>query len=74
MAEILGGIVILGSLPNSPAQEAGICYGDILLAVNGVETSTLEKFVEARKLRADSAEVVLFRNGATLRLDLQFRD
>lgn len=74
MAKILGGIVVLGSLPDTPAHHAGICYGDILLAVNGVETTTIEKFVEARKLRSDAAEVVLFRNGATLRFDLQFKD
>lgn len=73
MAKILGGIVVLGSLPDTPAHQAGICYGDILLAVNGIETSTIEKFIEARKLRSDSAEVVLFRDGATLRFDLQFQ-
>lgn len=72
MARILGGIVILQVLPGSPAEQAGIGYGDILLEVNGKKTATLQDFVDARELRSDGIRGKLFRNGQELEFDLTF--
>lgn len=73
MAMILQGIPVWGCLPGSPADQAGISYGDILLSVNGVRTKTMRAYVAARQLREDGAEFVVFRNGAELTVDFRFK-
>jgi len=72
MARILEGVPIWGCVPGTPGDKAGIVYGDILLSVNGMKTSNLEEFLEARRLRCDGASIVLFRNGIELTLELEF--
>jgi S1-C subfamily serine protease len=71
LAAALGGIPILGTLPGSPASHAGIGYGDVLLWVNGQRTRTVLDYVEAKAIRTDGMEVVLFRAGEerTVRFD-----
>jgi S1-C subfamily serine protease len=72
MAVILQGIPVWGCLPGSPAHQAGIGYGDILLSVNGVRTKTMKAYVAARHLRDDGAEFVVFRDGAEVTVDFRF--
>ncbi len=64
---------MLGALSGSPAADAGVRYGDVLLSVNGVRTKTASDYVEAKALRDDGMKVVLFRDGAELHLDLVYR-
>jgi S1-C subfamily serine protease len=73
LARVLEGIPVWGSMPGTPGHDAGIAYGDILLSVNGVKTSSVEDFVSARRLRSDGASIVLFRNGVELNFELKFR-
>lgn len=73
LATILEGIPVWGCLPGSIAQAAGIQYGDVVLAVNGMRTKDLDDYLTARNLRNDGAEVVVFRNGAEQTIDLIFR-
>lgn len=71
LARALGGIPVWGSLPGSPAHRLGVRYGDIVLSVNGMKTSTIEEYFRARSGPDGPLEVVLFRDGRelTLRFD-----
>jgi S1-C subfamily serine protease len=63
LAKALEGIPVLGTLSGTPAARAGIRYGDVLLSVNGRRTRTVIDYVEAKALRVDGMEVVVFRTG-----------
>jgi S1-C subfamily serine protease len=73
MARAVRGVPVLGCLPGSTAAEAGVRYGDIVTAVNGVETPTMVEYLEARKLREDGFELRIFRAGVELTLFVPFR-
>ncbi len=64
IANILGGVPILGVLPGSPAERAGLQYGDIVLRVNGVQTETFVEFLKAHESGREGLELDVFRNGA----------
>jgi S1-C subfamily serine protease len=63
LARALGGIPVLGALAGSAAEKAGIRYGDVILSVNGHKTPTIVEYVEAKALRRNGMEVVVFRSG-----------
>ena len=64
LAKALEGLPVLGTLEGTPAARAGVRYGDILISVNGRRTRTMEDDVEAKSLREDGMEIVVFRAGA----------
>ena len=64
LAKALEGIPVLGSLGGTPAARAGIRYGDVLLSVNGKRTRNVLDYVEAKALRSDGMDVVIFRTGS----------
>jgi len=72
LATALGGLPILGCRRDSPAGRAGLTYGDVLLAVNGMATPDWASFIEARALSATSMRVEIFRDGLHLHLELAF--
>lgn len=63
LAQALGGLPVYGCLPGSPAERAGVRYGDILLSVDGFATPTWEAYVEARERSGASILLRLFREG-----------
>jgi S1-C subfamily serine protease len=73
IAATVQGIPVWGCLPGSTAAEAGVLYGDIVLAVNGVLTPTIDDYIQARALRKDGYELRLFRAGTELTLFVPFR-
>jgi S1-C subfamily serine protease len=73
IAETVQGIPVWGCLPGSTAAEAGVRYGDIVLSVNGMRTPTIDDYLEARKLRSDGYDLVLFRAGEELAIFVAFR-
>jgi S1-C subfamily serine protease len=73
IAETVRGVPVWGCLPGSTAAEAGVRYGDIVLSVNGVPTPGIEEYLEARKLRTDGFDLVLFRAGEEIRVYVPFR-
>jgi hypothetical protein len=74
LAEALGGIPVWGSLPGSPSRLLGVRYGDVLVSVNGVRTSSIDEYFHARRRCDTSAKVVLFRDGQELSLTFDFDD
>ncbi len=73
LATVLGGIPVLGCLDGSPAAEAGIRYGDILLAIDGVATSTWDDFIEVRGRCRDRMLARIFRDGVEREIDIELR-
>jgi serine protease Do len=55
----LRGVVITDVLPGSPAAEAGLTPGDVVLDVNGKQVRTAEEFVEIVKGAAGRKELLL---------------
>jgi len=70
LAEALNGLPVLGCRPDSPADRAGVVYGDILLSVNGRATPDWTAFIEARSLSATEMSVEVFRNGAQIAMSV----
>jgi S1-C subfamily serine protease len=70
MAKIYGGMPFLGSLPDSPAERAGLRWGDIVLAVNGLPTPDCDAFVKARMAREHGATVRFVRDGVESEVEL----
>jgi S1-C subfamily serine protease len=73
LAEALGGLPVLGCLSGSPADQAGMRYGDILLSVNGEKTGSLETFLRARNQASGRMHVRVFRQGVELELAFELR-
>jgi S1-C subfamily serine protease len=73
IAATVKGVPVWGCLPGSTAAEAGVRYGDIVLAVNGVPTPTIVEYLEGRRLRTDGFDLRLFRDGMELNVFVPFR-
>jgi len=73
LAQALGGLPILGCLQSSPAAEAGVRYGDILLSIDGIPTPTWETFLAVRGRCATSFTARIFRDGVELDIEIRLR-
>jgi S1-C subfamily serine protease len=73
IAATVKGVPVWGCFPGSTAAEAGVRYGDIVLAVNGVPTPSIVEYLEGRKLRTDGFDLLLFRDGRELSVFVPFR-
>jgi S1-C subfamily serine protease len=70
LALSLNGLPVYGCLPGSPADRAGVRYGDILLRVDGHATPTWDAYLTARQSSGDAVRIALFRDGVELELEL----
>jgi predicted metalloprotease with PDZ domain len=70
LATAMGGLPVIACRPGSPADLAGVRYGDIVLAVNDVKTPDWAAFIEARKADSTKMKVELFRDGTTVMLEI----
>lgn len=70
LAAALGGLPVLACRPGSPAEQAGVRYGDIVLSVNGVKTPDWASFVEARAKDTERMRFELVRDGVRLEIEI----
>jgi C-terminal processing protease CtpA/Prc len=70
IAKALGGLPVFGCLSGSPADRAGIRYGDVLLSVDGHSTPSWDEYIEIRKRSGATILVRLFREGSEFEVEL----
>jgi C-terminal processing protease CtpA/Prc len=70
LARSLGGLPVYGCLPGSPAERAGVRYGDVLLSVDGHPTPSWDAYIEARRRSGPSIHLRLFRDGFEFEVDV----
>ena len=70
LAGALSGLPVYGCLPGSPADVAGVRYGDILLGVDGHATPSWDAYLAAREHSGASIRLRLFRDGQELEVDV----
>lgn len=63
LASAMNGLCILGCLPGSPADLAGLRYGDVVLEVNGVLTPDWAAYLRAVNTPSRVMSVRYFRSG-----------
>jgi predicted metalloprotease with PDZ domain len=66
LARTIRGIPLLGCPEGSPAERAGMQYGDIIIFVNGVRTRSVIDYQEAKKQAEGPMEVIFRRHGETM--------
>lgn len=74
LAAAMNGLGILGCLPGSPADLAGLRYGDVVLEVNGVATSSWAAYLQATQREARVMRVRYFRGGTETSVELELAD
>jgi len=70
LAAALGGLPVYGCLPGSPADQAGVRYGDVLLAVDGHVTPSWDAYLAARQRSGASIRLRLFRDAREFEVDV----
>jgi S1-C subfamily serine protease len=73
LAAALGGLPVLGCLDGSPAAEAGVRYGDVLLAIDGTPTASWDDYLLARGRCNGRFVARLFREGEELEIAVELR-
>jgi C-terminal processing protease CtpA/Prc len=70
MAAALGGLPVLGCLPGSPVDKAGVKSGDVLLSVDGQLTPSWDAYIAARETSGPSIRLRLSRDGREFEVDV----
>jgi predicted metalloprotease with PDZ domain len=55
------GVPLIGLLPDSPAEHAGMQPGDLIVAVNGMRTQNVADYIAAKRLCKLAMQVVFVR-------------
>ena len=70
IATTLGGLPISGCLRGSPADRAGLRYGDIVMSINDMPTASWAEFFQAHRRCSGRMRVRVFRRGVELEVAL----
>lgn len=70
-ASARAGLFVVGCVPESPSARAGLRYGDVVVACNGVPTDGPRAFERARTLRPHALELVVLRRGEEVALEVE---
>lgn len=70
LAGTLGGLPVYGCLPGSPADRAGVRYGDVLLGVDGYDTPSWDAYLAARENSGPKIRLRLFRDGSEFEIEI----
>lgn len=68
VARVLGGITVWEVFPDTPAEAAGLAFGDIVVSVSGTPTPTYGDFLKAGEVHLARLEFKVLRRGTWLRL------
>ncbi|MGM0554809.1 MAG: PDZ domain-containing protein [Myxococcota bacterium] len=71
LADAAEGIPIWGGLPGSPAGDAGVRYGDILLSVNGHKTQNFSDYLEAKRQSDGTLELEILRESGVVNITIE---
>jgi len=72
LAQVLEGMPLLAVMENSPAEKAGLRYGDIVLFVNDMRVNNADSFVKARSKNPNTINLVIWRNSSELTFSFKF--
>ncbi|RNA67991.1 S1C family serine protease [Alteribacter keqinensis] len=71
--DVTGGVYVEGTTEGSPAADAGMREGDVIVALDGEEvkdTHDLRKFLYTEKSIGDTVEVSFYRNGEEQQVEM----
>ncbi|MDE6089022.1 MAG: trypsin-like peptidase domain-containing protein [Oscillospiraceae bacterium] len=70
------GVYVYGVTGGSAAEQAGICQGDVITAVEGTEISNMDELNEAKNQynAGDTITLTIFRSGQSLELELTLQE
>lgn len=70
------GVYVYGVTGGSAAEQAGVCQGDVITAVNGTEITNMEELNEAKNQynAGDTITLTIFRSGQSLDLELTLQE
>lgn len=72
-----GNIVVLSPMENSPAEEAGLEAGDIIIAINGEKCTEMDVNIAASKIKGEkgsTVELEIIRNNETIKKTVERRN
>ena len=72
-----GNIVVLSPMENSPAEEAGLEAGDIIISINGEKCTEMDLNIAASKIKGEkgsTVELEIIRNNETIKKTVERRN
>jgi predicted metalloprotease with PDZ domain len=70
----LEGVPIIGLFPHSPAEQAGILPGDLIIAVNEMRTRNVVDYIYAKRRRKSAMEIIFIRGRVYYKATVHWAD
>ncbi len=65
-------VKVLGLIPGSPSERAGVRIGDLIFSVNGIPVGSFSDYVNAKGENKESTELVVIRNNTVLEIVIRY--